>query len=972
MIKGIVALGVGFLLSLSVQGQYIGLEGKVPSNWNAGKGSRLSMSKQHYKLGKESLRWDFKANSELVVEEPEGMKTALTTFKGGLMLWVYNEFPVDDMVRFEFGREDQVEYLFEYGINFKGWRACWIRFDEDMKGPKKSKDLTWMKIIAPANVKKGSLFFDRMMFPKKRIHDRVTPDAQLPYINPKMNENHWAALYYWESHFQHDIELEKELSPAQKSALGKIEKKLLNAFKGKALNEKELGKLKAKYRSFGIKRSKSGIVGRPFVSKDEAIKKSEDITMDKVGKVLYGLARSYYHSKDAESKQMFLDLLEHMMDQGLAVGSGIGTNHHYGYQFRDYPPAIFLMKEVLKEKGKLAEVAHMINYWTGVQEYREKPEVGTLQGVMDNWNTTVVPRMLAILTLENPLEQVREMKALKRWMDISLKIVPGTMGGIKADGCGFHHGGLYPAYCNGGFSGIGEYLKYTMNTPWGLSKEARANFGLALQTMKNYTHESDWGYGICGRHPLSGTMSNGVKRAFAFLALAGNPYSGEPIWQEMAAAYLRLETGKSGLKKKFEKMGIEAEQKPEGHFTYNYGALGIHRRDNWMVSLKGYNKNVWDSEIYTKDNRYGRYQSYGTVQVMHGNGAESGFVQKGWDWNRYPGATSIHLPFDLLESPNKNTLMERSEEGFAGSSNLGGEYGIFGMKLMEKNRERFTPDFRARKSIFAFDDLIICLGSDISNSNKEYPTETTLFQSYLQNEAMPQYVNGEKAWNQFPVEESLSEDASHWLMDPYGNGYWIEKGVNVRLTRKEQASRHNKSKKPTKGKFAAAWIDHGQAPQKESYHYVVLPQSSPEKMSAFAAAMGKVELVPYHVLRQDRVAHIVQHKESKTTGYVVFEGTQKLVDDKLVSVSSSSLVMIQEQEEKLWRISVCDPDLHLPEQNYTTHQGSHPIKIQVELKGEWKLIQNSDYCKIINSSNGITQVEFTCVDGLPVEVSLKQ
>ena len=49
------------------------------------------------------------------------------------------------------------------------------------------------------------------------------------------------------------------------------------------------------------------------------------------------------------------------------------------------------------------------------------------------------------------------------------------------------------------------------------------------------------------------------------------------------------------------------------------------------------------------------------------------------------------------------------------------------MKLMERNLENFTPDFVARKSVFCFDNRMICLGTGITNSNADYPTETTLF-----------------------------------------------------------------------------------------------------------------------------------------------------------------------------------------------------------------------------------------------------
>ena len=53
---------------------------------------------------------------------------------------------------------------------------------------------------------------------------------------------------------------------------------------------------------------------------------------------------------------------------------------------------------------------------------------------------------------------------------------------------------------------------------------------------------------------------------------------------------------------------------------------------------------------------------------------------------------------------------------------------MFAMKLMERDLKNFTGDFVARKSVFCFDNRLICLGTDIKNSNSDYPTETTLFQ----------------------------------------------------------------------------------------------------------------------------------------------------------------------------------------------------------------------------------------------------
>jgi len=59
-------------------------------------------------------------------------------------------------------------------------------------------------------------------------------------------------------------------------------------------------------------------------------------------------------------------------------------------------------------------------------------------------------------------------------------------------------------------------------------------------------------------------------------------------------------------------------------------------------------------------------------------------VQEGWDWNRVPGATTIHLPYPELESPLPGTLMERNPERFSGASSLEGRNGILALHFVEK------------------------------------------------------------------------------------------------------------------------------------------------------------------------------------------------------------------------------------------------------------------------------------------------
>ena len=52
---------------------------------------------------------------------------------------------------------------------------------------------------------------------------------------------------------------------------------------------------------------------------------------------------------------------------------------------------------------------------------------------------------------------------------------------------------------------------------------------------------------------------------------------------------------------------------------------------------------------------------------------------------------------------------------------------MFAMKLAERDYENFTPDFVARKSVFCFDNRMVCLGTGIANSNADYQNRKRIY-----------------------------------------------------------------------------------------------------------------------------------------------------------------------------------------------------------------------------------------------------
>ncbi|QZT36745.1 hypothetical protein K5X82_16075 [Halosquirtibacter xylanolyticus] len=934
--------------------KYIGLDGKkVPTQWVASSGSKMKMDKSRYKLGRRSLRWDYASNKDQIVyTNPELITQALEEYKGGFMTWVYNSKPQNDSIKIEFLDQNKTKFHFYYHLNFKGWRACWIRFKEDMTGDKSTTKLEKMIIHAPSKNSTGTLWFDRMAFPKRRIHDRVTPDQQLPWINPTMNENHWAALYHWESTYECDIKVDGELSERQKNELTEIYQRTLKYSKGSKPSAKQLENALDKMDLWGIKRSKDSYIGTPFVSFDES--SPEEIIIQDAGKILNTFANDYYHNKNLASAQNFELLLSYLIDQGLAFGSGIGTNHHYGYQFTLYPRAIFLMTNYLTRKGKIDQIGKMLCYWTGLQEMRTIPEIGSLQGVVDSWHTTVLPRIIAAGTIKNAKERYIAYKMIERWMDQSLCIVPGTMGGIKEDGTMFHHGANYPAYSVGGLFGIGEYVHMMHNTEFQLNKNSRINVARCLENLFHSTNKTYWGLGIAGRHPLGGRLNKGTIKLYGQIAMLGNPYNPEEkIWKEIASMYLDVEPNDTPVKKKMVKDGIKPYEYKGGNFyTYNYNCLATVDHKNWLATIKGYNQDVWCSEIYVKDNRFGRYQSYGTVQILSNGLKGSGFEEKGWDWNRAPGATSIHLPLEELESFRKGVLMQRSNETFAGSANLNHQIGVFGTILQENNMPRFTPSFRAMKSVFYFDNMLVCLGNNIQNDNKKYPTETTIFQ-----------VKGKekiKTKSNIALQNGALSGVK-WVKDPFNNGYIFPNNTNLLFENKEQTSMHNKSMKTTKGRFSSLVINHGKAPKGASYQYVIVPQTNDNKLKSISSQFAN-NRAPYTVLRNDSTVSAIKTAKHEAYMYAFYHAAT-LKQGPVLSSSDESLVIFKANNEHATLV-VTDPSIHLPNRKMIHDTESEKQTVTVIIDGKWKLSgKKSEAVKQITNDDNKTSFEVICWKG---------
>lgn len=975
--------------------------------------SQLSISDVHYKDGTHSMEWVFEPGGVLELKkdlkfekkDPTGKDLYLSAF----IVWVYNEEPQDAKIEFQFLKDGKKCTSFPFGINFKGWRAAWVCYERDMQGTPE-EGMNELRIVAPQS--KGRLFIDHLITGTKVDARQQTADLQVPFVNAA-TKNHWLVVYK-HSLLQPDIEL-TPVSDQQKKEMKLLEKRFrdMNYTKGK-VTEKELNTIRKKYDFYQITYKNGHVSGVPIymVRASEAYERiipnwDKDM-LTKLGvemkayfDLMKRIAVAYNNSTDQpevqkELRQKFMAMYDHITDQGVTYGSCWGNIHHYGYSVRGLYLAYFLMKDVLREEGRLLEAERTLRWYAITNEVYPKPQGNGID--MDSFNTQTTGRIASILMMEDTPEKLQYLKSFSRWIDYGCRPALGLAGSFKADGGAFHHRNNYPAYAVGGLDGATNMIYLFNHTEWAVSPLAHETVRKVLLAMRFYCNKQHFPLSMSGRHPDG--RGKLVPMHYAMMAMAGTPDGKEAYDESMAAAYLRLisdtpadaqepdympkvsNAQERKIAKQLMKQGFRAEEDPEGNLALGYGCVSVQRRDNWSAVVRGHSRYLWAAEHYLGHNLFGRYLAHGSMQILTAapgqtvTPATSGWKQEGFDWNRIPGATYIHLPLDLLKAKvmNVDTFsgmeeMLYSDEAFAGGLSQQQENGNFGMKLHE--HDKYNGTHRVRKSYHFIGGTIVCLGTDIENDNADYPTETTIFQLAVNDAA------GQEYWKNYQGNGNV------W-MDHLNTGYYVPVKASFEKNF-PQRSRLQNSGKDTKGDWVSLVVNHGKAPKGGSYEYAVLPQTDAATMKAFAKKPG------YKVLKQDRDAHIVQVPAEGICSYVLFETPQATLPGGLLQrTDTACLVMVQKEASDKYLLTVAQPDLALYrgdsdealDENgkriersiYSRpwiNNESGEIPVTVTLKGRWT-VEETPYCKLVSADKKQTVLRFTCKDGASFEVELKK
>lgn len=980
-------------------------------------GGNVSTSDLHYKDGKRSMMWQFTAGGDLTINRdlgfearpPKSRDLYLSTF----VVWIYNERAVDKIVRFEFLKSGKLCTSFPLGLNFTGWRTAWVCFERDMEGTPE-EGMNQIRIVAPDT--DGTLYIDHMITAIKTDPRHQTADVQVPFVNATA-DNHWLVLLS-RSKIKPDIELGGAVTAEQRKQIKQLDERLREIiFTPSKVTDKTIDALRKAYDKYDILYRNGAVSGMPvfFARATEAYERmtpavdgwkdlmeTNGMEVKAYFDLMHKIAIAYNNATDAaqraELSAMFLAMYDHITDQGVADGSCWGNFTHYGYSFRGFYTSYFLMKDVLREAGKLEAAEQAMRWYAMANEVFINPQATGMD--MDAFNTVTTGRIASILMMEDSPRKIQYLRSFSRWIDNGCRPADGLAGAFKVDGGAFHHRNNYPAYAVGGLEGATNMIYLLSGTDFAVSEVGHQTVKNVLLTMRFYCNKRHFPLSMSGRHPDG--KGRLIPIEYATMAIAGTPDRTTAIDSQMAAAYLRLvstntpksdpdympyvtSTREKQMKQHLVAKGFRPEADPHGNIAMGYGCVSVQRRNNWSAVVRGHSRYLWASEHYAANNFYGRYLAHGSMQIFTApDGVEvtpatSLWQEEGFDWGRIPGTTAIHLPVEQLRARiynvdkySGNEEMLYSDQTFAGGISQQGRNGAFAMKLHE--HDKYNGSHRARKSFHFFDGRIVCLGSDIENTNSDYSTETTVFQvAAIDSDAI-------NYWNNYKPTNTM------WI-DNAGTAYYVPQRDwqrNVRFEKNfPQHSLGQKTGSSTEGNWVSLVVDHGKAPHGAAYEYVVIPQFSAGQLAEFAARPS------YTVLQRDSMAHIVRDELSGTTSYALFESNAKLPKGVVLAVDTASLVMVRESGSSAV-LTVANPDLALyrgPSDERFDKDGkrmersiySRPwidnpsleIPVRVTLAGAWEISgEGQPSCRVVSGDKRSTVIEFICKDGASYDVEL--
>jgi hypothetical protein len=962
---------------------------KVPSMWSSLPTNALSIGAEHFTDGNQGLKWTLSTESLLSIDM-QGDNSLPIIF---IPLYSFEENK--DSLKFQFFAADHKTVVRETVmlLNFKGWRALHRHFAQDFgkdlpSGKFRFVDITFLK---NKDSKRKSIWFDgvHLSMPEVGNYRLRFPG---PYSKIDYEKGYFSNVPYLSTEnidaFITKIP-EVSITPEHRMALEDIKKKFTYKTMGgvTTTDDKWVSAAKDSVGKYHIRYNTDGtVIGIPISLDNFSTEKS----VSKYSKIILDLSIAAQSNGDNAARDSVIKFTQFLLDRGLGEGTVTYVGGYYDFWrkflWMGWSHAMPIYKQYDKEHPGSTLANDVLRWVRWVYRYNNIYLQDAEQITGDYILTTSRFLLYLVSFGASDDEQIKDYISAVHFYENWTKPRSGGWGsGMRVDGTYFHHNSIHNGYsaCMSQWVNDMENFK---NTPFRITKEAYFNIAKGISTellqCATKSKEAVFANTLCGRAPFS--MQLNFMDNFAKLIKIGGDVVEKPFEPTMAATYNYLSKDRT-----FNIDPVDSD----GFHQMNYGGMGVFRgTKGWVATMRGMTSLLWGTEIYGGANRFGKYQSYGVLEILYNKNpiiANSGYPkEQSWDWNVVPGTTVVRHSPNYWHSLQLSMGMARADEyqkrDFVGALS-NGKSGIFAMDFEEnpigtdtKSRYMVTDNLKFKKTVFATNDILVCLGSDIQfapNPTRMQDTlATNLFQFVFRELDRPAlfFNNSEEITVEMKSETQLKKP--NWVISPAGTGYFIPKQSgclhiyqgyqdtppnNVGLS----ATEKDYEKTLIGSEVAKAWISH---PEKTNnkYEFVTIPQTTPKELKDVSKKLGSGNGI-YQILRQDSIAHVVIFPANQLTAYAIFNASSEL-PGIIRAASAACLVMVQVEGGK-HKLSICTPDLHY-KTNIVSRWTSEPITVTLVLNKSLPIPATLPSNVTVTTINNVSEVSVILKDGLSTQI----
>ncbi len=222
---------------------------------------------------------------------------------------------------------------------------------------------------------------------------------------------------------------------------------------------------------------------------------------------------------------------------------------------------------------------------------------------------------------------------------------------------------------------------------------------------------------------------------------------------------------------------------------------------------------------------------------------------------------------------------------------------------------QYNTTLQAKKSWFAFDDEVVCLGSGITSTDDRTIESVIESRKLNENGTNEIYIDGQLEERVVGEQKSISPE---WI-NIQGNaenaniGYYFPKSSNINVLRElREGTNYGMYEIPWDYNYKEAryymtmWYDHGKNPDGEGYAYVLLPKYTVDKTAEYSTSPD-VEIIAHTAS-----IHAVKENNLGITAVNFWDNGGTVGD---ITSDSGSSVMVMNKDGKI-DIAVSDPTMN--------------------------------------------------------------